>query len=228
MHKHEIQREIDLVKLCNYPYASVCVGRTRRIFLCMLQRDCKVQHHHTCGIKFKLPALHAIKQARKQTKVVFSVHQNVIGNWEMYLHGGDQTLLCNQRKTKSSSLYRQIWLQTQDPVAKYICLSWDLSLSLSLGVMQEFEQQWCVVHRSLVQLEVELGLQTSSSGEHQRPDVAVESLVRPDNAHMQNTKLTNRCQYHQQTSSTPLCLISLQERKKSTSPSAPGGWSINQ
>jgi hypothetical protein len=25
-----------------------------------------------------------------------------------------------------------------------------------------------------------------------------------------------------------LCLISLQERKKSTSPSAPGGWSINQ
>lgn len=30
------------VKFCNYPYASVCAGRTRRIFLCMLQRDCKV------------------------------------------------------------------------------------------------------------------------------------------------------------------------------------------
>ncbi len=101
-------------------------------------------------------------------------------------------------------------------------------LSLSLGVMQEFEQQWCVVHRSLVQLEVGLGLQTSSSGEHQRPDVAVESLVHRDNAHMQNTKPTNHCQHHQQTSSTPMCLISLQERKKSTSPSAPGGWSINQ
>jgi hypothetical protein len=165
-------------------------------------------------------------QSSKQTKVFFSVHENVYR--EMYLHGGNQTLLCKQSETKSSSLYRQIWLQTQDPVAKYICLSWDLSLSLSLGVMWEFEQQWHIVHRSLVQLEVELGLQTSSSGQHQRLDVAVESLVHPDNAHMQNTKPTNHCQYHQQTSSTPMCLISLQERKKSTSPSAPGGWSINQ
>jgi hypothetical protein len=110
------------VKFCNYPYATVHAGRTR-IFLCMLQRDFKVQHHRTCGIKFKLSALHAIKQGRKQTKVFFSVHENVIGNWELSLHGGDQTLLCKQSKTKSSSLYRQIRLQTQDPVAKYICLS---------------------------------------------------------------------------------------------------------
>jgi len=109
MHKHEIQRERDLGKILQLSLC-ICVRRKNKKNLLMyvakgLQ---STQHHHTCGIKFKLSALHAIKQAGKQTKVFFSVHENVIGNWELYLRGGDQTLLCKQSKTKSSSLYRQI------------------------------------------------------------------------------------------------------------------------